>query len=341
MFLGQCLGPEKIDSEYKEFCLKYLPYDYFSEIEILDILQGNWHPRLNQLIIQNISIYLKIYLAKCISAFYNSKIKGQLIFGCNDYGEICGIPYYCENENNVIKFKNQIERQIQNEFSSNLSLKINPKIIIQELEVNNDILDDEIKPLLKVYLAKSKEYNMKYKNYTRRKKKWLDVVLKYSAKLHILLNTPGIRKEFIDFISEKNGDKNIINFLQNTGYISPPSGDDMKHAREKKTQNLAYWLALFKDTKLDIVMLQKPKRPKVQIPQNPFMIIHRLSLLRKRFSHQNKIKYFIIKIHIDNSKNKDFDTANKDHLLQYKDTFKGWVSNIRLVEERGPFNRLV
>jgi len=40
---------------------------------------------------------------------------------------------------------------------------------------------------------------------------------------------------------------------------------------------------------------------------------------------------------VDNSKNQNFDTDNKDHLLQYKDTYKGWISNIRLAEERGPF----
>lgn len=326
MNLGQYIGTEQIDSEYKEFCLKHLPYDYFSDDDILGIIAGNWHPKLNNIILQNIDVYIESYLTKCMSAFVNSNIYGNLVIGCNDFGEITGIPYFAKDETDFQSLKENIIEKINLECSKTLSENIPIDITIQELNINRLFLEDELKPLMLSYEKKLKEYCVLNKDYVIRKDLWMKKILKYSAKLDILLNTPSIRRELMLFIIENDGSKDVINLILNSDYIKPPSGDDMKNARDNKSPDtLAYWMANFKDTRLDDIMKVRPKRPRKQIPQNPFMILHRLSLFRYKFSKLKNVKYFTIKVGIKSLEGKG------DNIISYKDTrLNQWVSNIRL-----------
>lgn len=333
--LGSCIGPEKIDLEYKEFCFKYLPHDYFSEEDIMNITHGYWNTKLNDIILQNIKIYIKLYVSKCISAFCNSNINGSLLIGCNDWGEITGIPYLIKSNDDFKVLKNTITRSIHDELSTNLSSCVPIDVKIQKLDVNHIFLEDDLMPLMKSYRKKIKEYVTQNEIYTLKKKEWMKDVLKYSAKLHILLNTPDIRDELIKHLVENDANERIITLLKMNKYIPPPSGSEMKSAREfEDPSTLAYWLAVFKDTKLDYIMKCKPKRPRKNIPQNPYMMLHRLSLFRYRFSKNSDASFISIKI-----------TVKKDatrHPIKYKDTqLKRWVSNVRLFKKNGPCHEIV
>lgn len=330
MILGDCIGPEKIDYEYKEFCLKEIGFDLFNDNEILDILNGKWHPELNKLILSNVSIYIEHYVTKCFSAFCNSKINGNLIIGCNDYGEITGIPYECKLHIDSLHFREFVKQKINDEFDNNLSKIIDYDVVVTELKVNDNILFDEVKPLIKKFRDKTKEYNKQQKKFTDEKTIWMKHVLKYSVKLKILINNLSIRNEIIQFIKDKHGSENVIKQLSNNKFIKPPNGQEIQFARDNgNTNTLAYWISRFKDEVLDEIMLLKPKRPKIQLPQNPFMILHRLSLLRKNFSKNHCIKYFLIKISL---KKQPHET------ILYNDNLKGWVGSIRLFEKKGPCN---
>lgn len=329
MLLAQCLGQERIDFEYKEFCLKHLPYNYFTEDEILRIFSGEWNTKLNAIILQNIKIYIELYVSKYVASFANSNLNGNLLIGCNDFGEITGIPYLIHNDSEYYELKKQIRAKINQELSSKLSEQVSTNIEINKLKVNSSFLEDELSPLIYAYEKTVREYRILTKKFTKKKQLWMKNVLKYSAKLHILLNTPSIRKEFIDFITKRHGNKELIKHLKSTGYISPPSGEEMKVVREgENPDSLAFWLATFKDTTLDDIMTAKPKRPKKQIPQSPFMIIHRLSLLRYIFSKNPNVVFITIKV-----------TANPvstKNIVKYNDKQLGWVSNIRLCKQSGP-----
>tara|TARA_Y100000389_G_scaffold197738_2_gene232888 strand:- start:1905 stop:2912 length:1008 start_codon:yes stop_codon:yes gene_type:complete len=331
MYLGQSLGPEKIDFEYKEFCLKDLPYDYLKEDEIMCLLDGKWNDKMNPIIEYNLNIYLENYISKYTSAFVNSKINGNLMIGINDFGEVTGIPYYCCNENEMKTFKEKITHKITKEINSKLSNSIEYDINIENLIVDPIFLENEVQPLLELYQQKNQEWTQQHKSFQRKKNKWMDEVLKYSSKLYILLNTPDIRGELIEFIENNNGDINLINELKKGQHISPPSGNDMKIAREKNEYSkLAYWLANFKDTVLDEIMLKKPVRPRLSMPQNPYMMAHRVSLMRYQFSKNKNIQYFIIKISVKTESNN-----NIEH-IKYNDERKGWTFSKRMIHRGEP-----
>lgn len=330
MFIGQCIGSEKIDSEYKEFCLKDLPYDYFTKDEVVKIISGQWNPKLNDIIHDNINIYIELYLTKCISAFTNSNIDGNLLIGCNDFGEMTAIPYYVKTESDFKEIKDKIQQKIYKECRDNLSEKVPIEISIDKLKVNKLLIDDELRPLLETYEHKIQEYQNLNQKFIKRKEAWMNKILKYSAKLKILLNTHGIRKELIQFILNNDGDKNVITNLLNSEYIKAPSGEDMKEARDSQNPTtLAYWLANFKDTKLDDIMKMRPKRPRKQIPPSPFMVLHRLSLFRYRFSKLKNVEFITIKISVK--------SKNISNIVKYKDRkINEWVSNVRLFKKGEP-----
>lgn len=334
MYLGQCLGAEQVDIEYKEFCLKHLPYNYFTEDEIMKIFAGEWNHKLNEIIHQNIDLYIELYASKYVASFANSKLNGNLLIGCNDFGEITGIPYLMKNDGDFDILKGNIKTKVQRELKDKLSEAVSTKIEIKRLKINKNFLDDEIKPLVAVYEKRMKEHKTLMRKFTRQKQQWMDKVLKYSAKLHILLNTDDIRKELIGFINYHNGNKEVVNLLNSSKYINPPSGNDMKEVRDGNNHNsLAYWLAKFKDETLDEIMMAKPKRTKKQLPPSPSMLIHRLSLLRYAMSKNPNVVFFTIKLTVKPLKT--------NGIVKYNDKNLGWVSNLRLCDESGPCHKRI
>ena len=80
---------ESLYVEFKEFCLQEETEVDYSIVKTGIITNKE---KFNNDIYKNIRIYFYKYLPKYISAFINSNIKGQLIIGVNDFGEVTGIP---------------------------------------------------------------------------------------------------------------------------------------------------------------------------------------------------------------------------------------------------------
>jgi hypothetical protein len=333
MYLGQCLGAEQVDFEYKEFCLKHLPYDYWTEEEIRNIFDGEWDVKLNDIIRQNIDIYIELYASKYVASFANSKLNGNLLIGCNDYGEITGIPYLMTNDGDFDILKSNIKTKIQIELKNKLSEQVSVKVEVKRLKVNRKFLEDEMKPLLSVYDKRLIEHKALTRKFTRQKQQWMNQVLKYSAKLYVLLNT-DVRKELIQFIITRDGNPDVVKKLKTAKYIPPPSGDEMKEVRDGMNyDSLEYWLAKFKDDTLEKIMMAKPKRTKKQIPQSPSMLIHRLSLLRYAMSKNPNVVFFTIKIMTP--------SLDSTKIVKYNDKNLGWISNLRMCDERGPCHKRI
>ena len=350
MYIGEYIGFERLDLEFKEFCLKIFPYDYFEKRELRDLINGSWNNKLNNLIFVNIEEYIKLYAPKCVSSFINSRVNGSIIIGCNDDGEISGIPLQIKSKHDLNIIKHKIKNDTLNilnkkvDLNNNL-LNFNDIVTVEVVKLSKHIhiLEDEAIVYLKKYQNKIDESKKINYSYRMNKKKWMKSILKYSAKLHILLNTQSIREEIISFIKLKIKEKkitidlsHIIKKLESSKKIEPPNGDDMRLARSELSENeayatLAFWLAYFKDTKLDEIMKERPKRLNIQIPLNPFMILQRLCLFRYRFLNKNKnIEYFMIKINVN------VDKINNIRQTLYYDTHLGWVSKKRICEKNGP-----
>ena len=94
--LGGYYGEESLNTEFKQFCNQFpsLLEEYFNEDELEEfLLNGRWTDKVNDLVNENIINYMAYIPQKYISCFGNSKIKGNLIIGVDDSGEITGIPY--------------------------------------------------------------------------------------------------------------------------------------------------------------------------------------------------------------------------------------------------------
>ena len=94
--LGQMIGPELLDREFKEFCLQKLNL-YFTEDDIINLI---YHSKpldniiWNKMINSQIYDYFIKYIPKYIGNFSKAGINGTLFFGIDDMGFIEGIPYY-------------------------------------------------------------------------------------------------------------------------------------------------------------------------------------------------------------------------------------------------------
>ena len=98
MYLGeQMKESETLENEYKEFCIKTNLFDYYTQLDLDDIIKtGKFDGSIfNNMILDNLNLYCDIYVPKYGSSFTNSKIKnGSLQIGVNDNGEVTGVPFY-------------------------------------------------------------------------------------------------------------------------------------------------------------------------------------------------------------------------------------------------------
>jgi hypothetical protein len=352
MYIGEFLGNESIELEFKEFCLKYFPEDTFTQDEIHQIISGNWNPKLNSLIIKNLNIYIESYIPECVSSFINSGIDGQIYIGCNDNGEVSGIPFYGKDEKAVNKFqtamKNKIKKELELKIYSsnderNILIKDGIHIEIERIIIDKCLIEDEAKLFLQRYYHRKNAQKKSMDLYIFKKERWMEKVKKYSSKLEVILNTPELRYEIANFINEngiiyKNDTKrvyNVIEKLSSDKYIHPFLGLAIQEARDNElVETLEFWISYFKDTKLDRLMEVRPKRPTFQIPMSPKMVVQRLSILRKRFAEQEKnVSFFVIKVRVDGHKLKEEIKHTK-----YLNIDNKWTSKIRVWEKHGPCN---
>jgi uncharacterized protein YuzE len=354
MYIGQICGKETIALEYKEFCLKLFPENLFSLDEIHDIIVGNWNPKLNPLVLKNLSLYFKTYVPECVSSFINAGIDGEIFIGCNDNGEISGIPFLAKTKVQIERFKAEIKnkifivlkKKIMN-FDHKNGKKILPlrgiRLEITELISDERFVDDEARLHLQNYYFKSDLYQKAHELYKFEKCRWMKDVLKYSAKLEIILNIPEIRYEMSEYIKNKkhlykndeNVVSNVLDLLASDRYILPCIGYEIQRARDdKKVETLGFWISIFKDERLEEIMKQKPERPLVQIPMSPTTMVRRLTLLKKRFIQREKnVHFFVIKIYVDGSK------VKKDvKFTKYLNDKNKWVTKTRVLEHNGPSN---
>ena len=214
-------GKETLIKEYKSFTFNHIgvPYDVNKSEHM--IKSGIWN--LNNLIKQNFYKNMEIYLPKYISAFMNplSEVDyGELYFGIEDDGNVCGIPYQGDFES---KFINKTIVSVINKYikvdESDIDIKKYIKYTIIELNYEKVQLEEPMPLIEKFYELKQREYikELKYKNELEI---WHNKKNIYIKKLASLFNEMNTRKELYDYIQLENPNSNVLKMMDD-GYMLP------------------------------------------------------------------------------------------------------------------------
>lgn len=324
MFLGQFLdSKESLQDEYKEFCIKLNIFNYFTLDELNDIIENKilYKQQFNNMILDNIKLYFDIYIPKYSSAFTNSQIQnGNVQIGINDFGEITGIPIYGELDE---KYINKLILDTKSLYI-NHDIDIDCKII--KLDVNYSFIENRISSFIEM-IQKKNDTNRKIQyKYNQMRKTWINEVMKYSVKLSEIISNEETNLQFLDWI--KNQDLCFIkNKISNT---TPKDIEEISNKRElvDEPQSIIYWIAKFKDYKMNEVQSNKPNNIATlkYINSSVYLMTH-LSDLRHQFA-SNGLSYYNIILHF----------KPKSKFITYKkinrcDTFKSF----RFVKDTGPY----
>ena len=303
MILGDYYDqPESKNIEFKEFYLKVCPDTILTDDEILYIVNyGKFFRKLNHLIFLNIKSYLIYYLPKYMSCFLNSQTNGKLILGINDFGEITGIPYLGNlSEKKIFKF---IDSSVSSYIHGidNFANYININIIKLNKDIN--LLDDDASNLIELMNHRNQLYFERNRQYNILRKKWIKILSRYNTKLINILNNEDTKEELIEFVKLNSNNFDVINKLKTIKEFKFLRYTDFFNKLKNKNEIL-YWVAKFKDYKIDELQKIKPKKIDTPSLLNNSMILSKLSQMRYRFIKNNKnLNYYLIEIFISNSSN--------------------------------------
>jgi hypothetical protein len=348
LYLGSHIGfEESLYNEFKEMSLKLDAMSFYDSDEIKSIVMtGKIDENFNDLIIHNINHYFKFYLPKYISAFGNLQndsddedkdkeytAEGNLYIGINDMGEITGFPFNGEIDENIInELKDSIKVFIHTNEMYELFSKI--KVDVIKLKINEDYLDDPIAEIIEESLEKYKFAKKLYLNFVREQIKWIESMDYYNVRMSQYITDPIYRKKIASFIREKTTNPQYLliadqletnhKFKILTGYEIGEQKSDMN--------NVYHWITEYKDISIDLIKLNKPKRPYMnsridEVYQNQLQF---LTNLRLRFIKANSgINYYYLKISLP---------TNHKHNISYSSLKAGATlySKVRMLVDGSP-----
>lgn len=306
MTLFNNIGKETITREYKAFSLKVDPYMFYDEHEIKKICTvGKIDQRFNQLIMKNVSHFIKYYIPRYISAFSSlEEENGELYFGVDDFGEITGIPFLGNLDKDEIlkKIKKSIRESVitTDETKDYLMETIDVKII--KLKIDPYLFYSNLDETIKLIESSHSERKKMVDDYYQEWCKWQEKLHKYTIKLKNVLHNPETFQEFAEYIKERDPTKlHVLSQVDNFD-------EDLKNVAEfkKDDNNLMYWICNFRDDFIDIVVAERPMKPKIASKKmNYYNEFIKLYELREKLIKNNpNVNYYLLKIKLP-TKTKD------------------------------------
>ena len=315
--------------EFKEFYLKLHPDTYLDEEDIYKIIkEGIWHDKLNQIILDNINFYLKVYIPKYVSCYFNSNNNGKLIIGIDDVGEITGIPY--NGDLNVDTIKEYIIKNISQYITGIESINSAINVSLIKLDVLIELLENPVDGRIQLMHDKFALYKKTIDSYKEAKYNWIKKISKYCVKIHKVLNHPQLRKELIEFVKKNGGNQTIVDLLETDKEITVKLNDEF-YERMKDKNDIVYWATSFKDYHIEIIQTIRPEKDILPSLINSSIILSKISDMRHKFITANKdINYYLIVIDILGKKN------NKEAVYFKLPNSDTWYSRTRIESEYGP-----
>jgi hypothetical protein len=344
MILGDYIGfGESLKDEFKEFVLRLDPElftdsSHFKEIINIGILPNYF----NDIVMENIFHYFRIYLPKYISAFANCEEleEGFLYFGVNNSGEITGIPFQGEiNEVFVSCLIEKIKQKLSldskdDSFIDDLFKEIQIEFI--KLEKNLDYLEDSATEEINERIEKYDKYKNEFKEFSFERSKWLNEVTSFNNKISYMILDRKSRSDIAAFARKNaHGDLAMLKqaeILDSDEIIEILNGIQLNDYKNS-TDNVYYWVMTYKDMVIQEIRSRKPVKPLLSFNTPESMYISYFQLLTKmryKFILNNSdCNYYLIKIRIPGKKKQD---------IYYQHPYYDgrWIKKIRSINEQGP-----
>jgi hypothetical protein len=334
MQFGDNFGIETLENEYKEFTFNHSGLE-IDEDEAENLIKSSiWC--FNDMIIESLKKYFKIYVAKYASAFLNEESEssaGHFYIGINDDGTISGIPFQGEIDINFIKF--EIKKVINKYIYSDDIESIHKSISVELLNVNyTPFKIKRYTPIYERYLLQKTKLKAKKQQFKLDMKKWNHIHDRYAQKLVDLFNNSSTRNELMNYIGKQDPKNNVIDIIKTDYVLDVKKHDEINELKNNPTEPY-YWVCKFKDEHLEIIRKARPIpnfKKKISTYIKPIAILLKISNMIPWWMQNNKdMKLFIIKINF--IKNKD----NKD--VYYLDNFSKLIKCIRTKYEEKPYCR--
>jgi len=300
------VGNETLDNEYKEFTFNHGGLEVDSENAEKLIQSSYWC--FNDMILEAIRKYFKVYIPKYASAFLNKEAlidTGNFYIGISDNGTVYGIPFQGELCQDFLQTELDliIKKYVK---SSNLG--------ILKKSISLELLEIKYTPMKILKYSDSYYKYLKYKKKLEKKDRKYNLILnswnvmhfKYAQKLVDIFNLPETREELLNYIIKKEPTNNVIQMI-NSGFQLQIKNHEEINELKNFINEPYYWVCKFKDELLDEVRKQRPIRDNKNILVNlinPINILIKISNMIPWWMQNNEnMKLYVIKINF--RKNKD------------------------------------
>jgi hypothetical protein len=300
------VGNETLDNEYKEFTFNHGGLEVDSDNAEKLIQSSYWC--FNDMILEAIRKYFKVYIPKYASAFLNKEAlidTGNFYIGISDNGTVYGIPFqgklcqdFLQTELDLI-----IKKYVK---SSNLGI-LKKSISLELLEIKYTPMKiSKYSDSYYKYLKYKKKLEKKDRKYNLILNFWNVMHFKYAQKLVDIFNLPETREELLNYIIKKEPTNNVIQMI-NSGFQLQIKNHEEINELKNFINEPYYWVCKFKDELLDEVRKQRPIRDNKNILVNlinPINILIKISNMIPWWMQNNEnMKLYVIKINF--RKNKD------------------------------------
>ena len=355
MYYNQNIGIELKESEYKVFMFNPLIISPEEAIKYL----SNCKFVFNKSVIESIKNYFQIYLPKYVCSYINPKsnlTNGCLYFGIGNDGNVSGIPYIGTLSMNFINFQiNKIFLKLLKFHDDSLRDEIKSFVSVEIINIaksKNSFSDSKItNEIYLKYLDELTKIKLEHKLYEKKNNIWKKMADTNILKLCEMINDSDTRKIIWEFIKEKSNYskkyfKNKYSHLEKYCDVDNywnlmekiKSGHKFKPLQpgtiidiKQDILNIYYWITEWKDSKINMLKLAKPKFPKKIIDVNyPIFLLSQSTKMIPQWLDKNKdLNLFVIKITIN---------VKKQYIIEYKDSKNKWKKSYRTVKNGEPMS---
>lgn len=282
------IGTETLCKEYKEFSFFKTGFDMETEESEMYCETNSFE--FTHLVLSNLSMYIKQYIPRYISGFWNADIKsGSVYIGVNDYGLIKGIAVKSVNERELYrKLKKTLSKY--NDKSVSITFELCPITTppMPSTFIHPDYTD---------YICKKELFIERYNAFLKTYEEWKQKYCIISCKLIDIVNTPVYRKQLQEFIQTIDPSNSVIHLLDTDFILQYKSGLEMRAINFNDT-NPYYWVTLFKDKIIDESKKSKPVFTETFYKNVPYNLLIGGEMVPYWMNYNNDMSLYVVRINI-------------------------------------------